>query len=72
MQQYRFMVFDEHKLITESRDFWATDDETAVVLADGWRDACGGQVWSGSKLLKHWPRGTRLPSASAPRTAVRP
>ena len=57
MQQYRFIVFDDFKLVADTRDFLATDDDTAVKLAEGWRESCGGQIWRGSKLLKEWNRG---------------
>jgi hypothetical protein len=58
LERYRFIVFDDHKVIADSRDYPASDDDTAIQLADGWRDDRGGQVWRGPKLLKHW-RSTR-------------
>ena len=57
MQRYRFIVFDEHKLIVEKREFPANDDQTAILVAAGWRDVRGGQVWRESKLIKHWRYG---------------
>ncbi len=54
MQRYRFIVFDEHKLAVDKRDFVATDDSTAVRVARGWIDGRGGQVWHGERLVKHW------------------
>ena len=59
MLRYRFIVFDEHKLLADNRDFPAANDETAIAVANGWRDVRGGQVWRDSKLLKHWPYGSR-------------
>ena len=58
MQRYRFIVFDEHKLIADKREFPAPDDATAILVADGWRDIRGGQVWRESKLIKHWRGGS--------------
>lgn len=70
MRRYRFIVFDEHKLIAESREFPAIDDETAIRVADGWRDIRGGQVWRESNLIKHWRHGSMKHSDDA-RTVVR-
>jgi hypothetical protein len=56
MKRYRFIVFDEHRLVVESRDFPATGDETAIRLADGWRDSHAAEVWHGPKLIKSWRR----------------
>ena len=57
MERYRFVVFDDLKVMVENRDFPATNDDVAVQLAEGWRDARGGQVWRGDKLIKQWKRG---------------
>lgn len=69
MQRYCFIVFDEHKLIVEKREFPASDDQTAILVAAGWRDVRGGQVWRESKLIKHWRYG--LPFEPAPRRSRR-
>lgn len=57
MEQYRFVVFDNHKIIVENRDYVATGDDIAIRLAEGWRDYRGGQVWRADKLIKQWKRG---------------
>ena len=44
MRRYRFIVFDEHKLLVDSRDFPAANDEPAIAVADGWRDVRGGHL----------------------------
>jgi len=61
--RYRFIIFDDHKLIAESRNYPASNDDIAVRLADGWRDFRGGQLWRGASLLRHWRRGTSARSA---------
>lgn len=58
MERYRFIVFDKHKVIIESREYLATNDDVAVRLAEGWRDSRGGHVWRSDKLIKQWKHGT--------------
>ena len=58
MRRYRFIVFDENKLVAETRDFPAMDDSIAVQVADGWRDVRGAQLWRGRELIRRWRRGT--------------
>jgi hypothetical protein len=54
--RYRFIVFDDNKVVITNRDFVATNDDVAVQLARGWRDRNGGQVWREDHLIKHWKR----------------
>jgi len=54
MKRYRFIVFDDNKVNIFNRDFLATDDEIAILMAEGWRDHRGGQVWRDDQLVKHW------------------
>lgn len=56
MKRYLFILFDDNKVNISNRDFVATDDAIAVLMAEEWRDHRGAQVWRDDQLVKHWKR----------------
>jgi hypothetical protein len=55
MHRYRLYLFDPSgRKVDEEREFQATDDRTAVELAEGWRASRKAELWRSSKRLETW------------------
>jgi hypothetical protein len=55
--QYRLYFLDsvaEDQLISASLEFEAANDDDAIRVADGLRDARHAELWSGPRKLKIW------------------
>jgi hypothetical protein len=53
--QYRLYYLDSvDRLISRSFEFEAEDDETAIRLAETYRDGKHAELWTGTRKLKVW------------------
>ena len=53
---YRIYLFDgDGRSIVKSHEFFASDDEQAIKIAEGWREARKIELWERARLIKTWP-----------------
>ena len=55
MLYYRLYYFDRFSgHIDHFREFEAADDDSALALAERWRDGRSMELWNRERLLKRW------------------
>jgi len=54
MRQYRFFIVSVDRRVQEQRSFQATDDGTAINLANGWRDGRAAELWNTHRRIHRW------------------
>ncbi len=55
MRYYRLYFLDRFSgHIDHFREFEAEDDESAIGIAEGWREECPMELWNRQHKLKHW------------------
>jgi hypothetical protein len=60
MHRYRLYIFDRFgRKVEEERPFQATDDRTAVELAEGWRTSRKAELWRSGRPVESWVAGAK-------------
>jgi hypothetical protein len=55
MRYYRLYFMDRFSgHIEHFREFEADDDQSALVIADGWREDGPMELWNRERKLRHW------------------
>jgi hypothetical protein len=52
--QYRLYFFDGAGHVEKAHEFEARDDETAIRIAEGWREGRHIELWSRARKVKGW------------------
>ena len=53
-QAYRLYFLDGAGHITQSHEFFATNDQAAAKIAEGWREGRRMELWERARLVKIW------------------
>ena len=52
---YRIFFLDgDGRRIVRSHEFFAADDETAINVAEGWREGRKIELWQRARIVKAW------------------